>query len=201
MSIRNGNHLQIGSEASRHSRVHRRRRAVPFNCGPISNCLNLITFSTSCCLFVVHFLQLQNESDISSLNRDLIALKFTALELQLWHRKKKFQWIPSVLYVVSNLLVFIEIFDFSAFSIASTPISQCSTLSQTSSNHEVSFSENGNRNTSFREVTPSRELRNLFTSLTLSKDPSPGDSAPATPRRRGKFWNFPSLKQLFLSNN
>ncbi|CAG9533041.1 unnamed protein product [Cercopithifilaria johnstoni] len=237
------------SEIPRRGRSHRRYPAAFFNCGPVSNCLNLITFSTSCCLFVVYLLQLQNNTttyliDLSQLLpcyvlsswipflmfhiSKVILLGFGShiMSVIVMHARRSLPDIVSffiwcvLLFLKSSedekqelllsQLIFVSILCIvsfavaffprkllhrkrpnniiqSAFSIASTPVSQCSTLSA-HTNKSVSFSGSvRDRSVSSQESTPSRELGKLFNSLSLGDDLSPPKGTSILQQRRGPF--------------
>ncbi|VDK73601.1 unnamed protein product [Litomosoides sigmodontis] len=245
------------SEVPRHGRSHRRYPAVLFNCGPIANCLNLITFSSSCCLFVAYLLQLQNNTtayfDLSQLlpcyvlsswipflmlhisKIILLGLGSHITSVIVMHARRSlpdivtfFIWcvllflknsdgekqelllsqlsFVSILCIVSFAVAFFprkllrrkrpnRIIQ-SAFSIASTPMSQCSTLSA-HTNRSVSFSGNArDRSFSSRESTPARELGKLFNSLSLGDDLSLSKGMSITQQRRGPF---DSMKKPILA--
>ncbi|KAL3995322.1 Ima1 N-terminal domain family protein [Acanthocheilonema viteae] len=248
------------SEVPRRGRRSRRYPATLFNCGPLSNCLNLITFSSSCCLFVVYLLQVQNNTTINFQLFDLSQLlpcyvlsswipflmfhisKIILLGLGLhitsvivMHARRSlpdivsfFIWcvllflkisedekqellfsqlsFVSILCIVSFAVAFFprkllhrkrpnSIIQ-SAFSIASTPVSQCSTLS-VHTNKSVSFSESvRDRTVSSQESTPTRELGKLFNSLSLGDDLSHLKRTSILQRRRGPF---DSMKKPILA--
>lgn len=78
---------------------------------------------------------------------------------------------------------------FSAFSIASTPVSQCSTVSF-HTNKSVSFSGSArDRTVSSQESAPTRELGKLFNSLSLGDDWSPPKGTSTLQQRRGETFN------------
>uniref|UniRef100_A0A915PXE7 Ima1 N-terminal domain-containing protein n=1 Tax=Setaria digitata TaxID=48799 RepID=A0A915PXE7_9BILA len=242
-------HFSENSEASRPRCSRRRRRASLFNCGPVSNCLNLVTFSLSCCLFLIYLLQLQNNSnayflDISELlpcyilsswvpflmlhvskmvllglGSHITSVIVTRARRSLPDIVSFFIWcvllllngsegekqelylsqlsFVSILCVVSFAVAFLprkllhrkrpnNIIK-SAFSIASTPVSQCSTLS-THTNKSVSFSSSmRNRSASSQELTPTRELGKLFNSLSLYDDKVSPKETLMLQKRRGPF--------------
>ncbi|VDK87653.1 unnamed protein product [Onchocerca ochengi] len=229
---------------------HRRSRAALFNCGLISNCLNLVTFSISCCLFVAYLLQLPNSTStyLFDLNQFLpyyvlsswipflifhaskiilLGLVSHITSVTIMHARRSlpdivsfFIWcvllflrnreesekeelllsqlsFVSILCVVSFAVAFFprkllhrkrpnNIIQ-SAFSIANTPVSQCSTLSA-HTNKSISFSGNmRNRGISSHESTPSRELGKLFNTLSLGDDLSPPKGTSILRQRQGPF--------------
>lgn len=96
---------------------------------------------------------------------------------------------PTVHIIVMNTKSFKNVYYiydiFSAFSIASTPVSQCSTPS-VHTNRSVSFSGSvRDRTISSRESTPSRELGKLFNSLSLGDELNPPKRTPILRQRRG----------------
>uniref|UniRef100_A0A0R3RX54 Ima1_N domain-containing protein n=1 Tax=Elaeophora elaphi TaxID=1147741 RepID=A0A0R3RX54_9BILA len=251
-------HFSEISKASQRGPNHRRYRAALFNCGPISNCLNLLTFFTSCCLFITYLLQLQNSTttylfDLSQLlpcyvlsswipfltfhtsKIILLGLGSHTTSLIIMHARRSLPDIVS--FVIWCVLLFLKnsegekeeldlsqlsfvsilcIVSFavaffprkllhrkrpnsiiqSAFSIASTPVSQCSTLSA-HTDKSVSFSGSvRDRAISSKESTPSRELGKLFDSLSLGDDLSSPKGTPILKQRRGPF---DSMKKPILT--
>ncbi|VDM96055.1 unnamed protein product [Thelazia callipaeda] len=227
----------------------RRHRASLFNCGPVSNCLNLVTFSTSCCLCIIYLLQLQSDvhndlfewilwfpchmlssrihflvfynsklillglishaTSVSLMHTrrslpDIVAFCIWCL-LLLWNIRKGEKQdlfsqlsLSSVLCLVSFAVAFLprkllhrkrsnNIIK-SAFSIASTPLSQCSTISTNTSSGNQSLSKSIlDKSTSSKTSTPTRELGKLFDSLSLGADFTPSLSTSSVQRRRGPF--------------
>ncbi|EFO27429.1 hypothetical protein LOAG_01049 [Loa loa] len=238
------------SEVPRGGRSHRCRRAALFNCGPVANCLNMITFSISCCLFVVYLLQLQNNTttaylfDLSQLlpcyvlsswipflmfhitKIILLGLSSHITSVIVMHARRSLPDIVSffiwcvLLFLKSNegeklesfhsQLSFVSILCIvsfavaffprkllhrkrpnsiikSAFSIASTPVSQCSTLSA-HTGRSISFSGSVRDKTiSSQESTPAKELGQLFNSLSLGDNLSSCYRTPILQQRRGPF--------------
>ncbi|VDO23118.1 SD10769p, putative [Brugia malayi] len=237
------------SEVRRRRQSYRHRRAALFNCGPLSNCLNIVTFSISCCLFIVYLLQLQNNtttylfeliqllpcyflsswipflmSHVSKII--LLGLGSHIISVIVMHARRSlpdivslFIWcvllflksnggdkqellLPQLSFVSILCIVSFAVAFFprkllhrkrpnsiiqSAFSIASTPLSQCSTLSAHTST-SISFSENArDRTLPLHESTPARELGKLFNSLSLGDNLSPFKRPPILQQRRGPF--------------
>uniref|UniRef100_A0AAF5PY19 Ima1 N-terminal domain-containing protein n=1 Tax=Wuchereria bancrofti TaxID=6293 RepID=A0AAF5PY19_WUCBA len=237
------------SEIPRRNQSHRHRRAALFNCGPLSNCLNIVTFSISCCLFIVYLLQLQNNTttylfDLIQLlpcyflsswipflmfhvsKIILLGLGSHIISVIVMHARRSlpdivslFIWcvllflkssggdkqellLPQLSFVSILCIVSFAVAFFprkllhrkrpnniiqSAFSIASTPLSQCSSLSKHTS-RSISFSENvRDRTLPSHESTPARELGKLFNSLSLGDNLSPSKRTPILQQRRGPF--------------
>ncbi|KAM3718784.1 Transmembrane protein [Dirofilaria immitis] len=219
-------HFSEISEVPRRGCSRRRSRAALFNCGLISNCLNML-FDLSQLLpyyvfsswipflmqhvskvillgFVLHITAVSVTHARRSLP-DIVSFFIWCILLFLKSNEEgeKQELLLSQLSFVSIQCVVSFAVTFfprkllhrkrsnnimqSAFSIANTPVSQCSTLSS-HTNGNVSFSGNvRDRSISSRELTPARELGKLFNCLSLGDDLTSSKGTSTLRQRRGPF--------------